>query len=267
MDIVLDKSYLEAASKDAIGQLCDKNRVFMSESLFYELLTTTSKQRAMCFDKFPEKENPVEVINCLGFLLRYETKNKRPSCASPEFLINVSFRFNKGLSEEGFVFTNEQQGDIDIWKKDKELKIKTFKECSAGITCWFPELENLPSGSSIESIQGAVVKTCQDVDFIRCIYEDIKHGSFPSSRLISKEWVFFRRMQVHLLAVLEYIRRYGSGNSEAISKKIENDFLDIEYCILACVVCGLASRDRMMREMFQRLCPEGTLMPKSLIPV
>ncbi len=56
------------------------------------------------------------------------------------------------------------------------------------------------------------------------------------------------------------MRKYGPGNSEAKSKKIENDFLDIEYCITGAVVGCLATRDKKMASMFNGVNPNGVLI-------
>lgn len=76
---------------------------------------------------------------------------------------------------------------------------------------------------------------------------------------LTKEWALFRYLQVQIFAMIEYVRMYGDGNSAAISRKIENEFLDLEYCVTALIVGALASLDSGMIEKFRRMRPDGAL--------
>jgi hypothetical protein len=91
--IVLDKSYLEGASSQAIGDLCKSFAVLMIDTLFMELLTTSDKHfQAACFRKFPQRENPVELIEGTGSLLRYDSSTSgRPRRYMIESYLTDSF--------------------------------------------------------------------------------------------------------------------------------------------------------------------------------
>ncbi len=62
------------------------------------------------------------------------------------------------------------------------------------------------------------------------------------------------------MAALEYIRKYGSGTFDAQSKKIENDVMDIEYCIMACMTNHLASHDSNLIDMYKFTNPNGCVL-------
>lgn len=91
--VVLDKSYLEGASSLAIGELCNSCAVLMIDTLFMELLTTSDKHfQAVCFRKFPQRENPVELIEGTSALLQYErTQATRHTVAGAEAALPIHF--------------------------------------------------------------------------------------------------------------------------------------------------------------------------------
>ena len=76
--IVLDKSFLDGANPQQIKSLCDDHTVLMPDVLFYELITTDEASRKPCFNKFPDTNNPVELIPNIGTLLRYELSTRKP---------------------------------------------------------------------------------------------------------------------------------------------------------------------------------------------
>ena len=66
MDVVIDKSYLQGASEDAVRSLCDEQTVLFTKTLFYELLTAAEPMRDACFAKLPATDNPVALIPSTG---------------------------------------------------------------------------------------------------------------------------------------------------------------------------------------------------------
>lgn len=82
----------------------------------------------------------------------------------------------------------------------------------------------------------------------------------PAPELIDCRWAFYRRMQVDLLAGIDFIWRYGhSAAFEA--KKLPNNYLDLEYLVLATLAESFATREKRLREWFIQLCPGGDLIP------
>jgi hypothetical protein len=257
MDIVIDKSYLEGAQTEEVLRLCQENKVLMPESLFYELLTTTPKKRVNCFRKLPDKKDPVVLIPNVGTLMRFEINNKLPCNPVTQLAIGGGGKFNINLRNEDYCLPVEK---ISQWMEKIRKEIIEFKECSAIVYHWFPSLAQYRTGqqsSTISTIEDVIAK---DENRIREIYEEIREPSFPARDMIGPDWILFRRMQVHLLAAVDYIRRFGLNNTSAKIASIENDFLDIEYCITGVQVGALACRDNRMREMFNKLCPNGLLI-------
>jgi len=87
--IILDKSFLQGTKTSRIQELAAAHRLVVSDALFYELLTAPEPGRTRCFAKFPQTENPVDLVNHIGTMMRIEIDTHlpsgRPSLKSAEF--------------------------------------------------------------------------------------------------------------------------------------------------------------------------------------
>ena len=252
MDIVIDKSYLHGATTGEVLRLCQENKVLIPESLFYELLTTTPKKRVNCFRKFPDIENPVVLIPNVGTLLRFEVSNKIPCNPVTQLAISNGGKFNTKLRDEDFCLP---LGKICRWIRKINGEIEDYKKRSAIIYYWFPSLEQYRLGQTDTEISAAEDSITNDEDFVRKIYEQIRKPNFPESHLIGPGWIIYRWMQINFLTAIDYLRRFGPNNTSVKNKRIENDYLDIEYCIIGAQVGALASNDYRMKNIFKKICP------------
>jgi len=258
MDIVLDKSYLQAASTGKIQSLCLENNVLMPESLLYELLTTTfNEERTACFHKFPDTYDPVMLIPNVGTILRYEVKNRVPCNPVSQLAIGKGGRFNKKLRNGDYILPKDK---VDNWMKRIRDEIEEFKQHSVAVVHWFPLLAENHHGQNTHIINDVLDAICNDENLIKRIYKEIRSPDFPERDSIDPDWMLFRWLQIHLFAAVEYIRRFGLNNSSDIMNSIEHDFLDIQYCITGVQVGALASMDKRMINMFNRICPNGLLI-------
>ena len=95
MDIILDKSYLLGSTKGAISELLSKGQVMMAESLFLEILTSDDEGHInKCFKKFPQKENPVDLLPSSGNLMYFEKTNHCPSTPLQGHVLKKRYEFN-----------------------------------------------------------------------------------------------------------------------------------------------------------------------------
>lgn len=214
----------------------------------------------MCFGKLPAVDNPVILVPHSGAILRREIDTRAPCRDIMEIALSVPYTFNKGMADPGFKISDKQQQSVSEWKRDIKAQVKDFKEMSACVSGWFPKLKGFKAGANPEPIEEAKSLICKDQNMVKRIYEKIRHNSFPGAELITEKWALFRWVQVHVFAALEYVRMYGDDNSTAISKKIENEVLDLDYCITALVIGALASRDCGMKERFMLMRPDGIIV-------
>jgi hypothetical protein len=110
-EIILDKSYLDAATPEQIQVLCSEHRVLMPDVLFYELTTTEDTSMRNCFNKFPDATNPVELIPNVGTLLRYELTTRKSCIPLYDRREKIVFNFNGRLRTGTFEFTKAQLED------------------------------------------------------------------------------------------------------------------------------------------------------------
>jgi len=259
-ELVLDKSYLQGASADSIRQLCGEYRVIMPGALFFELLTGDPDERARCFAKFPRELNPVELVEHVGRLLRFETRNDRHCGSLYERRHRMLFSFNELLSRPSFMPTGEQQQGIASWCREVTEETESFRQRVARIHYWFPTIETASNRERPAVIAGLKEVVASDSRLIRRIYAHIRHGSFPRSASVNSRWAFFRWIQVHLLAALDHVCRYGVGSDLQVARGLENEVSDFQYRILSALAGGIATRDRKSQEVFRCLRPDGVLI-------
>jgi hypothetical protein len=267
MNVVLDKSYLQGSSKNEIHQMCSQHQIIMPEVLFLEILTTKTENMVKCFKKFPEIENPVALVPNVGSLIRYETEKDRPCSPIETQFLKIRYVFNERLAKKQFIFTEEQKESLREWEKSTNENTGGFIEKAIVTDGWFPELSGYKPGESPKPLTDAMDMIATDLDFVRKIYSQLRDEIYktykalwPKPHRIDKEWILLRYLQVHLLAGIEYIRKYGKESQAMITKRLENEYLDIDYCIIGTLSDGLATRDRTMAKFYNLLCPDKALI-------
>jgi len=258
--IVLDKCYLQGATSAEIRELFAGHTVLMPEALLLELLTTDERVRASCFRKFPEGWNPVDIITNVGTLLVYERENHAPATPIHERRLDIRFTFGPKLAAGTFVFTPEQRAAIAEWEANTARKVEDLKLRVPDTIAWLPSIASYRPGLPPVEINKLRQAVATDSEMIRDAYDMFFHAGFPPSSVINEEWACFRWVQVQLLTVLEYIRRYGAGNIDAAFCKAHNDVVDMEYTMTGVLAGALASRDGAVKEIFRMLCPSGKLV-------
>jgi hypothetical protein len=267
MNLVLDKSYLQGSSKNVIHQMCSQHQLIMPEVLFLEILTTRSENMVKCFNKFPQIENPVALVPNVGSLIRYEIVKDSPCSPIDTQFLKICFVFNERLAKRQFFFTEGQKESLKKWKALTKERVGDFIEKAIVTDGWFPELSGYKPGESPDLITAAMDVVATDIDFLREIYSHLRdefHETYkallPEPHRIDKDWILLRYLQVHLLAAVEYIRKYGKESQTAITKRLENEYLDMDYCIIGTLADGLATRDNTMARFYSLLCPDKALI-------
>lgn len=267
MQVVLDKSYLQGSSKHEIHRICSHYQLIMPEVLFLEILTTKEESMVKCFKKFPQIENPVALVPNVGTLVRYETEKNEPCSPIEKQFLKIRYVFNKRLAENKFVFTDQQKDALNEWEKSTTGNTGGFIEKAIVTDGWFPELSNYMPGSSLSPLSDAMRRVVTELDFVREIYSQLRDEIFETYKALWPEpckidinWILFRYLQVHLLAAIEYIRKYGKESPNLISKRLKNEYIDIDYCIIGTLADGLATRDKTMTKFFNLLCPNKALI-------
>lgn len=263
LGIILDKSYLDAASPTQINSLCDNHVVLMSETLFYELTTTNERSMKNCFNKFPDRNNPVALIPNIGDLLSYEASKQKACTPLYERRIRVIFEFNNRVSTGTFEWTPDQIQARDERRTIVEKDTKKFFELAMMSISFFPFLNGVPFKKFPQAVQKAQIEVASNEDKIKQIYSQLPQDQAPPKNIITPDWAYFRWLQVRLIYSLDLLLKYQgmlpAQTSPKFWRRIEHDMLDAEYIILGALVGGLACNEKKMIETYKIVCPDGLL--------
>lgn len=267
MNIILDKSYLLGSTYNSILELLSKGRLMMLESLFLEILTADEESDInKCFKKFPQRENPIDLLPHSGNLMYFEKTYHRPSVPLKDHVLKIKYEFNPCLRGNDYreIIKNVENA-LKEWKQDTSDRTYGFIQKATSVQYWFPELKDKKSISKQETAT-AMKRVSEDDKFIQNIYSELRKGilkneneEWPEPKIINKDWAIFRYLQFHLIFALDYIWRHGLKEKEK-SKKDTNAYIDIDYCILGSLADALATRDKIMGDFYRIVCPEKILI-------
>lgn len=266
---MLDKSFLDGASAQAVRAICDDHDVLMSDELFYELITTRPESLKRCFAKLPERTNPVALIPNVGSLLRYEMERDEACTPVARHRIPDTFQFNAKLRDGTYVFEGSVARDVEAWKKRTAEDTKSFIERWSVVHQFFPELNGIEWKEFPGAVQQARIKIATNNDMVRDIYasfldEDAPKNA-PRPERIAPEWAIFRWVQCHILYALRLFGRYQGKvpdtQGQAFFEKAEHSMLDSYHVIHGALVGSMATLDGEIREDLLLVHPMCTFIP------
>lgn len=258
MDVVIDKSYLQAAPADRIRTLCREHRALFLETLLYELLTTGEDSvRRACFAKLSQSDEAVVVIPCTGPLFRHEMEQRRPACPLTDHRLEATFQ---SLVTGVFSRPLDQQPALAEWRQEIEREVETFHQVATGVTEWCPALLDTSGPTLSSGCDDLKRQACTDVDVVRRVYRSLGLEGFPCASLLDPSWVLFRWVQMHLLFCLDYVRRYGFAELTVVPKRVEHDIHDLQYALFGALCGALATKDAGVVANFAMACPEGVVL-------
>lgn len=269
MELILDKSFLDAASQEDIAGAWKNHFIIMPDVLFYELITTRETSRERCFKKLPQSVNPLALLPGISPLLQHEIQTKTPCIPLSQHCMPEKFQFNVRLGAGTFEFVGgaleERENQIQKTADDT----RNFVDRCLVVHHFFPEVNGIPYKDFPKAIETARKKVASDRDFVREVYaffledEDSPSG-MPTPAQIDVQWATFRWVQCQLLAALRLFLRYQGAmppnRSESFWINAEHTMLDTYYVIFGTLTGALASADREVIEDFRLVCPDGVLV-------
>jgi hypothetical protein len=263
-NVVIDKSFLQGAPKDTLQLLFTNHRVLMCAVNFYELLTTKPIERTRCFQRMPQGENPVALVEPSDFIWQWEVENQRPLLDIRHAIRQEPFHFNSGLINETLLMEEDQTKHLKNLQGGVSRKVKAFAEHCSQITIRFPELGNYRPGGIPSEIEEIQKRICTDPEYVREFYNGGRGHTWPPADHIDEQWALFTWIQIRLVAALDYFRKYGESKMSSETTKIENEYLDLEYCLIGCLVGSIATQDKGMAKRFLTLRPSGNVFPDNI---
>lgn len=238
----------------------------MPDVLFFEMLSSEEPGRSRTFMKFPQSENPVIVVPNLGELLRYEFKHHRGSGPPSAHAKDFHYRFNPGLARPDYKLTAEAQSILDNELTRLEGEVLSFIQLVNTAPQMFPDAFTGSAQSRTDARRQIEAELATGEPIIRLYSQlDAPPGveAPPSPSEIDPTWALFRSLQVKLLATLDLAVRHGPVREVAkgeLHEKMEHYMLDSQYAVLGALEGGLATCDKWMRDIFQKMRPDGRLM-------
>lgn len=258
-NVVIDKSYLFGASKSDLESLFTNFDVVMTEALFYELLTTSEEQRRRCFARIPTTTSPVLLVPNIGPILQWEVKHRRPLVDLREIALEEGFRFNSELPNKGFELGVAQEQALSEWNVEMTKWVENFSQHASTTLEVFPALNNYAPGQDTTVIEELKREVIFNREVVETFY-DQDYEDWPEFSLIDNSWALYTHLQIRLIAALDYFKTYGTLAFSNPNKNIENEYIDLEYCLVGCLCGALASRDGIMSDRFVALRKDGLLI-------
>lgn len=256
--IAVDKSYLLGAPKSELEAVFKTFDVVMTEALFFELLTTEMEQRQRCFVRIPQGQNPMLLVPNIGPILRWEVENGRPLHDLREIALQEAFRFNPRLPNADFDLGEQQAIALEEWKQAMSEWVENYSDHARTTHEVFPTLAGYSPGQDASEIDAIKQQVVSNPEVVATFYEGLE--GWPAFEQIDSTWALYKWVQIRLLAALDHFRKYGAAKICLPAKYIENEYIDLEYCLVGCLCGHLATRDSGMAARFMSLCPTGILI-------
>ena len=247
--VVLDKSFLQGVTGLELQFYVQKGWVFViPEVLWYEHFRTWDQRRFANLRKLKSVEKDIVLLPGIGEMFRAEARERKPASQALGMKTAV---LNKKL------FANSQFFELDekTRRTSAERTVELEDKLDLMVELWtayrqFPEFENAKSEDMPGIVRAKSIQIRDDRNDMRGVFTKYGQASFPPADMIDENWIFFRWIQVQLLAGLDFFASYGLG-APFNREDLFHELLDLDYLIPALVVGGLACRER-------RCCPDSS---------
>lgn len=238
--VVIDKSFLQGCKQNHLEEIIKNHRILLTAELANEIFTSQDAIFKRCFEKLLKFKQCIDIIEHLGTLFKIEIERQIPaSPISSYFLrgeLNSNFNFN---------FNKDQINHVKDFNYDIEiLCAKDFEKVVLEIRNNFPQLK---------------IDDIKNPEIICKIYDRLRTNELPPTEKINEQWAIFRRLQVDLIAAIEYLQSFRNGSFNISTKNKEHNQVDFRICVFALLAKGLAAKDKLIIRYFRYICPEGYL--------
>lgn len=256
--IVLDKSYLQGVSTQRIQDLCASKSMIMTDALFYELLTAKPAERAQCFAKFPDVENPVSVVGHIGPMLLHEKNTHTKTLDFLSYKINERFKFNRGLCQLDYQLPEEALKHTQEESKRVCDSVETFVRRTLTATSVFPLVTEGSDSSRLKALE-RYERDIAMPENVLLFYKSVNDSALPPHWLLTEDWATFRMYQISLLFSLHTLHRHRGPVPEPMSNReftrLEHDVHDSDMMLTAAMAGGLATKEAKLIQWWQLLFP------------
>jgi hypothetical protein len=262
--VVIDKNFLQGASRDQVHSLMATHQLVMPGSLFFELMTTDLAARRKCFLKFPSVVNPVYLVDHIGVLLRHEIAEKRPSGLPSSHRLKFDFQFNEGLSYDSYELPLDAQTAVDAQIVDAAEDVAGLIDLSETIPDIFPVLlagTAAQQAASLADVEALIARLEAVHEFYTCLESPDSSMPYPRIQADFGSWAHIRWLQVKMLFATDLYVRYRGRLREIATPnvlvKLEHDVHDAQILTLGVMEGSFVTREQKLQRWFRLLQPNG----------
>jgi hypothetical protein len=260
MYLVIDKDFLQGSRLETIQQLAIEHQLIMTHGLFFELLTGEPEERAKCFSHLPKVENPLLRCEPTGKLIQNEIASKRPSSSSDYFL-SKDFHFNPNMCRPDYNIESVHPKALAEWRQQNNARVQAFLSNAQTLPHLFPGIiKDTGHGIIGRLVQDTIMRLSTNHSEIKRVFELIRSTEYPSPEEIDDQWVLFRDLQTQLLYLLRYLLDFGVSPIAINFENIEHDLHDMECCVIGSFTMKIATRDKKLKGMYEKICPKGEIV-------
>lgn len=262
--VVLDKNFLQGASRVRVMALAESHELLMPAALFHELLTTDPAARRKCLAKLPQTHNPVILVDHVGQLILHEIETGLPSGRPSSHRMDIRFRFHPHLAEIDYELPDEAQAAVRDQIEEVHEDIERLVDLSETIPILFP---GLLSGTA--KAQGAAKSDAEasigSLEYILAFYNDMEPAQMtpagPKIHENLEQWAHLRWLQVLMLFAVDlHVRYQGRLRKELTSgvlERLEHDVHDGQILALGALEGAIATQEKKLLRWWPILCPHG----------
>ena len=265
LPVVVDKSFLQGRTKDAVHRFASRHRMLMTEALMFEMLSNPQDRRA-CFAKIPPGENPMDIVMHGGNYLRKEISTRRPVLRPSAKVEKMRFQFNDRLLRPDYVLPIEAKAVLDEQRREVMADAQSAKSRALQMPSFFPELASRKSYVRRAARTEAEVQVVQPgalMDFYANLRAPKGQRKLPPRRLITDNWAIYRWLQIDFLFSIDLYFRFGSTLVNKLTEKseqgIEHDVLDAQYLLVGVLEGSFATHEKKLQKWFKLILPHGHL--------
>lgn len=266
--VVVDKNILQGWPPRLLATLDQHFALLMPDVLFYEMMSTDSAARALCFSRLPIRDNPIVLVQHVGAYLAHEIDQGVPLGKPSQNPLPISYRFNPLLRETSYKFPTVVADAVAKAEIEMETKVGALVERALSI----PDLleDNVDPSLARPQALKLFEEMILDLDGIRSFVGQFEpppgERPLPDVSTLDESSAILRHAQASLLMAIDVWARYGALLEQPLTpnlrRKLENDLHDIDYLVLAALEGAFASDEIKLSTMFKKMMPEGLMITR-----
>ncbi len=223
--VVVDKSFLQGRTKEAVHRFARQHRILMTEALLFEMLANPQDRRT-CFAKLPSGENPVDIVLHRGAYLLKEISTRRPVPKPSAKIERLRFQFNERLLRPDYTLPSKAKAVLDEQRREVLADSESAKTRALQMPSFFPGLAARKSHirrAARDEAEMQVVQPGALLDFYANLRAPKGQRKLPPRCLITDNWALYRWLQIDFLFCIDLYFRFGSTLENPLSPSSEQE--------------------------------------------